>query len=208
MRRPDSFAAARWDDPFWHVVRMLVDQTSRRGPLREDEIFPTLDAIGTDATCGLVRYLSTRQDMIPKLAEYSQFRFSAADALLEQARTEDEAQADFAALSDEVVALYGTQSADHHQSPKVLVKTIEVLTHAVCLERGLDVNVDPQGRATVISDDHIWVSPRRLDGAIPSLLNPVGLWEIKRILGRSRWRQQNERRNLRVPACGTRTAGF
>jgi hypothetical protein len=176
------FAEARWDDPFWHVVRMLVDETRGR-VLGEPEILPSLHAAGTQASYGLVQYLSTRPEMVPRLAEYTQFRAAAADDLLAQARTEDEALADFAKLSSEVVTKYGTQSADHHQSSRVMVQTIEVLTRAICLERGLQVNVDPQKRATIISDDHIWVSPRRLDGAMPSLLNPVGLWEIKEYWG-------------------------
>jgi hypothetical protein len=162
---------------------MLVDQTRSRRPYAEAEILPSLEAMGTEASRALVRYLSTRQEILPKLAEYTHFRFSAADALFAQARTEEEAQADFAALSDEVVAKYGTQSADHHQSSKVMVQTVEVLTRAVCLERGLNVDVNPQKRAVVMSDQHIWVSPRRLDGAMPSLLNPVGLWEIKEYWG-------------------------
>jgi hypothetical protein len=121
--------------------------------------------------------------MIPRLAGYTQFRDSAADDLLAKARTEEEALADFARLSSEVVTRYGTQSADHHQSSKVMVKTVEVLTRAICVERGLQVNVNPQKRAAIISGDHIWVSPRRLDGALTSLLNPVGLWEIKEYWG-------------------------
>ena len=43
--------------------------------------------------------------------------------------------------------------------------------------------MNPQKRAALVSDSFIWVSPRRLDGALPSLLNPVGLWEIKEYWG-------------------------
>lgn len=184
MKRPDSFAAARWDDPFWHAARMLIDQTPpRRGVLSVAEIVFALETAKTEAARGLTGYLAARQELLPMLAEYMRFRFEAANSLLAQARTEQEAKDDFAELSDEELATYGTQSADHHQSPRVMVKTVEVLTRAVCLEHGLDVNVNPQNRAVLISDDHIWVSPRRLDGAMPSLLNPVGLWEIKEYWG-------------------------
>ena len=205
MKRADGFADARWDDPFWHVVRMLVDET-RGHILAEPKILPSLEAAGTPASRGLVRYLASRPEMVPRLAEYTRFRDEACEHLLMQARTEDEALADFANISSEVVAKYGTQSGDHHQSSKVMVKTIEVLTRAICLEHGLQVDVDPQKRATIISDDHIWVSPRRLDGALPSLLNPVGLWEIKEYWGGHSRRQQDERRDLRMPACRPRTS--
>ena len=39
-----------------------------------------------------------------------------------------------------------------------MVATVEVLTRAICLEQGLDVNVNPQSRAAVASGDHICVS--------------------------------------------------
>jgi hypothetical protein len=182
VKRPAAFAQTTWDDPFWHVVRMLVDLT-RGKALEEKDILLTLARANTEASMGLTSYLHVRPDMIAPLAEYTQFRATAADDLLSLARTEDEAQGDFRALSTAAVARYGTQSADHHQSPKVIVATVEVLTRAVCLEEGLDVNVNPQNRAAVASGDHIWVSPRRLDGAMPSLFNPVGLWEIKEYWG-------------------------
>ena len=35
----------------------------------------------------------------------------------------------------------------------------------------------------VLSDDYVWVSPRRLDGALPGLFNPVAIWEIKEYWG-------------------------
>jgi hypothetical protein len=182
VKRPAAFAQTTWDDPFWQVVRMLVDLT-RGKALQEKDILPTLAKADTAASRGLMSYLHVQPDMLAPLARYAQFRAMAADDLLSLARTEDEAQADFRELSTTTVARYGTQSADHHQSPKVMVATVEVLTRAVCLEEGLDVNVNPQNRAAVASGGHIWVSPRRLDGAMPSLFNPVGLWEIKEYWG-------------------------
>jgi hypothetical protein len=182
VKRPAAFAQTTWDDPFWHVVRMLVDLT-RGKALQETDILPTLSKANTQASLGLTSYLHVRPDMIAPLAEYTQFRAEAATELLSLARTEDEALADFRELSTETVARYGTQSADHHQSSRVMVATVEVLTRAICLEQGLDVNVNPKNRAAVVSGNHIWVSPRRLDGAMPSLFNPVGLWEIKEYWG-------------------------
>lgn len=162
---------------------MLVDETRGRLPEGEDGIFNALTHAGNEAAEGLARYLTVHPELLGHLTWYAEFRATAADKLLAQARTEEQANADFAKLSDDVVAKYGTQSGDHHQSSKVVVKTVEVLTQAICLEEGLTVNVNPQKRASVISDTHIWTSPRRLDGALPSLLNPVGLWEIKEYWG-------------------------
>ncbi len=182
MRRPDEFSATHWSDPFWHVVRMVVDET-RGKVLSETEIRAMLERVSTPAAIGLLGYLDARPLMLEKVADYLHFRDEAAINLLNLTRTEQEALADFEELSDEVVKKYGTKSADHHQSSKVLVATVEVLTRDGCLEHGILSDVNPQKRAAVVSGDHIWVSPRRLDGALPSLLNPVGLWEIKEYWG-------------------------
>jgi len=175
-------AGARWDDPFWHVVRMVVDETRGR-VLSRQEIPAQLKKIGTEASLGLLAYLRPRPEIVERVADYLQFRTDVAASLLARMRTERQALDDFAELSSEVVQKYGTRSADHHQSSKALVATVEVLTRATCLEFGFDVNVNPQKRAALVSEQYIWVSPRRLDGAFPSLLNPVALWEIKEYWG-------------------------
>ena len=91
-----------WDDPFWHVVRMLVDLT-RGKALQEKDILPTLAKANTEASLGLTSYLHVRPDMIAPLAEYMQFRAEAAAELLSLARTEGEALANFHELSTETV---------------------------------------------------------------------------------------------------------
>ena len=49
----------------------------------------------------------------------------------------------------------------------VLVATVEALTRLTCEEAGVGFNANPQSRAAVVGEGHIWVSPRRLDGAPP-----------------------------------------
>jgi hypothetical protein len=183
VRQPEELADTSWNDPLWYAVRMVVDELRGRVPKSEEGILEALTKQETDAASGLKRHLLKDTDLLSDVWWYVQFRDYAGTQLLEQARNEKQALEDFHDLSSEVVKTYGTRSVDHHQSPKVIVSTIEVLTKAICEEQGLDVNVDPQKRASLISDDYLWTSPRRLDGALPSLLNPVGLWEIKEYWG-------------------------
>ncbi len=185
MKRPQEFTETRWDDPFWQVMRMVVDQTNGPLPDEEGSVLAALGKADTEAAWGLTEYLQRHPNLLPRLAWYSRFRVEAGTRLLAMARTEEQAVADFAALSTDVVKKYGTQSTDHHQSSKVLVQTVAILTETYCRDQGLEVNVDPQKRASVVRNNHIWTSPRRLDGALPSLLNPVGLWEIKEYWGGS-----------------------
>lgn len=187
MKREVAFACPAWDDPFWHVVRMLVDQKGLSSDLSAKQIIPYLvGTIATDASWGLARYLEARPAYLEPLADYLSLRIDVANRLLALARTEEAAIADHARLSQQAVRKYGTQLEGHHQSPKVLVATVEVLTIAACAKAGLPANVSPQQRATVVADDHIWVSPRRLDGALPGLFNPVALWEIKEYWGKTK----------------------
>lgn len=122
--------------------------------------------------------------MPDRLAGYLTYRADEGARLEnEMLRTEEEALADLARLGDIEIQRYGTQSADHHQSSKVLVATVEALTRLTCGETGTNFDSNPQSRAAVVCDEHIWVSPRRLDGALPGLLNPVAIWEIKEYWG-------------------------
>lgn len=188
MKREEEFAEPSWDDPFWHVVRMLADQFTRgkyADNIPPSEIIPALRRVGTPAANGLVDYLSGREKMLGRLSRYWSTRRAIATEMLSLMRTEEEAKEDFSTLSDKIVESYGVQIDGYHKSPKVLVNTVDAFVDAECLPTSTPVDKDPQSRAAIVSRDHIWVSPRRLDGAIPSLFNPVALWEIKEYWGKT-----------------------
>jgi hypothetical protein len=166
---------------------MVLDVLARRRKFvinNGDDVLRVLAVIETDAARGLLGYLRAHPDLPDRLADYMRYRREEAlrleDDLL---RSEEEALADLAELGDVEVQRYGTRSADHHQSSKVMVATVEALTRLTCDEVGMGFDANPQSRTAVIDEESIWVSPRRLDGALPSLLNPVGVWEIKEYWG-------------------------
>ncbi|MGW0708082.1 DUF7687 domain-containing protein [Streptomyces sp. NPDC002643] len=189
MKRESGFAAPRWDDPFWHVVRMLADQPAAQRKYA-DKISPTeimnlLRSAETAAADALVLYLNKREDVLQRLSAYWSKRREVSDAIFSLMRTELEAKSDYATISDQVLQSYGVQLDGYHKSPKVLVNTVDAIIYRECKKAGVSVNTNPQSRATLLADDHIWVSPRRLDGALPDLLNPVALWEIKEYWGKT-----------------------
>lgn len=187
MKREPGFAAPRWDDPFWHVVRMLADQISARhryaGAISPGEIIPILKAVDSEAADGLVLYLNGHRDSLERLSAYWSRRREVSELILATMRTEDEAKEDYATISDQALQSYGVQVEGYHKSSKVLVNTVDAIVYRERKAFRVDVNTNPQSRAAIVSDEHIWVSPRRLDGAIPGLLNPVALWEIKEYWG-------------------------
>lgn len=190
MKRESGFAAARWDDPFWHVVRMLADQSAtKRGKyasaIEPHEIISVLQSVGTPVAGGLISYLKNHDGVLDRLSAYWTKRREVSDSILALMRTEEEAKADYASISDQMLQSYGVQLAGYHKSSKALVNTVDAVVYRECKKSGVPVNTNPQSRAALISDQHIWVSPRRLDGAIPDLLNPVAIWEIKEYWGKT-----------------------
>lgn len=184
MKRPADAQHRSWDDPFWHALRLLVDQRNFT-TVEEREVLPRLRRMGTDAATGLADWLEQSEpSLITDLAGYTHTRYALAEHALEDLlRTEDEAVVDFGTLSSEDIRRYTTQTTYNHQSAKVMVQTVEVLTKRASEGQPEEPDVDPQKRAASINGSDLWVSPRRLDGALPSLLNPVGLWEIKEYWG-------------------------
>lgn len=187
MRRPPQYDGVAWDDPRWHVVRLVVDlMGGRYVELEADDIERFLWQNGKPVATGLLRYLESRPELLKPVAEHLAFRTDAERRIAALLRSEEEALADVATLTDAEVKTYGTKSADHHQSSKAMVQTIEVLTRLHCAEHGGQANTDPQDRAVVIDEGYLWVSPRRLDGAIPGLVNPRGIGEIKEYWGKTK----------------------
>ncbi|MFJ2905445.1 hypothetical protein [Streptomyces sp. NPDC087212] len=169
---------------------MLVDQpVTRRGKYAAEisphEIVDILSSVGTPATAGLVGYLKSHGDVLKRVSAYWSKRREVADTLLSLMRTEEEAKSDYAGLSDQVLQSYGVQLEGYHKSSKALVNTVDAVVYRECRGAEVTVNTNPQSRAVLISDQHIWVSPRRLDGAIPDLLNPIAIWEIKEYWGKT-----------------------
>ena len=130
-------------------------------------------------------HLHQHRDLAERV-EYLHIRIEAVEHMLAHLRTEDEAKTALQEIAANVViGQYGTQSGDHHQSSKVTVATVNWLTEAAAGESSRELRAEPASRALPSSSRAASVSARRPDGAIPSLLNPVGLWEIKEYWGGS-----------------------
>lgn len=166
------------------ALRLLIDQYGFT-TIDEHQVITRLRAAGADSATSLANWLEQSEPgLIGELAEYTHIRKDLGDMVLHDLlRTEDEAKDDFATVSSDVIKRYGTRTGSHHQSSKVMVQTVEVITRAESVGQPDVPDTDPQKRAALINSSNIWVSPRRLDGALPSLSNPVGLWEIKEYWG-------------------------
>lgn len=188
MLRPADALHRPWDDPFWHALRVLLTAIGRRRPLLgADDVMPFLAKSGTSASLGLADWLDSQApEMTYDLAGYLHTRYDLADhALTYLLRTEDEARQDFASISADQVRQYGTRLTSHHQSSKVMVQTVEALTNAASQGRTLP-DTNPMNRVIELHRGSVWATARVLDGALPSLANPVGMWEIKEYWGNTK----------------------
>lgn len=164
MKRDERYAEARWDEPFWHAVRMVLDiSRGRLLAIPEGEIVDRLRKAGTEAADGLIVYLDKRLDYLPRIAEYLEHRVEAEAYLAAKLRSEEEAVADLRELGEEEIRRYKGQSADHHQSSQATVGAVAVITRMVCEEEGVDADVSPQSAR---SSSRRTTSGYRLEGSM------------------------------------------
>jgi len=96
-------------------------------------------------------------------------------------RTEDAA---IKACTDRgfLVGYTKTKSQAHHQSAKAVVSLVSGIAGKVCQARGIGFDFNPQSRC-VCTENRLHVTARNIDGAIPSLANPIIIWEDKEYWG-------------------------
>ncbi len=100
-------------------------------------------------------------------------------------RTEEEAL-DFCARMQVEVAKNVTQLEGYYQSSKSLIAGVSSVAKLVCDEVNLSFVPSPQRRCAWLVDNHLHVTARNLDGAIPDLANPWIVWEIKEYWGKTK----------------------
>jgi hypothetical protein len=64
-----------------------------------------------------------------------------------------------------------------------MVLTTTRLAEAVCKEFGMAIEPNPQRRCVWVANEQLHVAARNLDGAIPGLVDPFLVWEIKEYWG-------------------------
>ena len=103
---------------------------------------------------------------------------------LGQLRTEKKALS-FCRRNKLIVGTTKTKNAGHHQSAKAMIAAVASIARLTCKSQGFSVVEDPQRRAVWCSEHGLHAMARNPDGAVPSLLNPIILWEIKEYWGKT-----------------------
>jgi hypothetical protein len=168
-----------WRHPLWDFIRFYSVVQRQRKELRivwEERLRQA--TLQIDAS----QSLPIRPEDATLFFDYLRLRepdFTHATANL---RTETEAVA-FCESLGVAVTRVKTKSADHHQSSAALVGAVNALTIRRCQVKGSTYTINPDRRCVWLVNDHLHVTARNLDGAVPSLVSPSVVWEIKEYWG-------------------------
>jgi hypothetical protein len=180
---PDPrFKELTWRHELWGFVRLF---RSLRVHDRHRNKWLTMVAARGYVEIKAGQKVPVAAQMRKLLADYLDFAAGQLALATDALRSEEQALRDCAEIGA-AVGRTQTQSQDHHQSSKALVAQVSALAREHC--RGLSVacDVNPQRRAVWLDAGPLHVSARNLDGAIPALVNPLVIWEIKEYWGKKK----------------------
>lgn len=168
-----------WKNPFWELLRFYC---SLHGA-KQKEFLKELSAPKASKG-GWWHLLNLNDDAAKLITDYCLQREQLLLSALAALRTEEEAKAYCKSESIEW-KFTQTQSKDHHQSSKTVIAAVEAIATKACTKFGETLVVNPSSRCVWFIDNHLHVTARNLDGAIPSLRDPYIVWEIKEYWGKT-----------------------
>lgn len=177
----DTWKSLGWKHPVWDLSRYYCSLRSntQRSSWVSDLANECMLRVGQS------HRLPVDADHVSKVCEYLEHRRSILTVSFHNLRTEEEAIGFCKSLGVEV-GTTRTQSTDHHQASKALVGTVTAIAQSVCKSKGLSLDCNPQTRCVWCADNGLHITARNLDGAIPALINPRIVWEIKEYWGKTK----------------------
>lgn len=169
-----------WKDPFWELLRFYCSLrgTEKKGFLTELSKEKTAESKWWDQ-------LGLTNNAAKLIVDYCSQREKWLEVALKALRTEDQAIT-YCKKNKIEWSVTKTKSKDHHQSTKTLIATVTSIANRVCKKHSETLEGNPQKRCVWCIDNHLHVSARNLDGAIPSLQDPYIVWEIKEYWGKTK----------------------
>ncbi len=168
-----------WKNPFWELLRFYC---SLRGTEQKAFLLELSTAKKSDSRWWDL--LNISDDAAKLIVKYGSHREQLLKRALDSLRTEEQAKAYCKSESIEW-EITKTKSKDHHQSSKTLIATVGTIAQRVCVNFKETVDGNPQRRCVWCIDNHLHVTARNLDGAIPALRDPYIVWEIKEYWGKT-----------------------
>ncbi len=182
-----------WQHELWDVVRYFRSIGKHKKRLRAFwlEHLKRRSALavvltGTDATESKIHgSVPLKQETVDLFLRYlidSERQYEALKCCL---RTEGEALSFCEKIGVEVQKT-STKSKEHHQSSTSLVAAVTKMSSEIAAQFEVNINIDPQHRCVWFKERELFVTARNLDGAIPCVINPYVVWEIKEYWGKTK----------------------
>ena len=178
MQRNSKWKKLGWRHPVWDLLRYYRSLSGKTVRLTFLQTLVRDGVILADDDDSF----RVAPDDIKLLEEYLEASPAELNSSLARLRTEEQAQEHCENLGA-AVGQTRTKNQDHHQSSKALVSAVSSIAQTVCESRSVQVEWNPQRRCVWCGENGLHVSARNLDGAMPGLLNPAVVWEIKEYWG-------------------------
>lgn len=188
-----SYQNIGWQHELWDVVRYFRSIGKNEKQLREfwlaylKEKSSLAILVNEKSSKKLEIHGSVplKQNTIDLFFEYLVFSENQYETYKNRLRTEQEALC-FCEQLGITAAKTATKSLDHHQSSKSLVAAVTEISSKIAAKFGFNIDIDPQHRCVWFKEKDLYVTARNLDGAIPCLVNPFVVWEIKEYWGKTK----------------------
>lgn len=182
-----------WQHELWNVVRYFrsIGKNEKRlrefwlNHLQEKSLLAVVineKGAKNSEIHGSVVLEKETTDLFFKYLKYSENQYA---SFIDCLRTEEEAL-NFCKKFSIHVKMTATKNQDHHQSSKSLVAAVTQISSNIATKFGFNIDIDPQHRCVWFKERNLYVTARNLDGAIPCLVNPFVVWEIKEYWGKTK----------------------
>ena len=175
----NSWRKLGWKHPLWELLRFYC---SLRGA-EQKKFLEELSAPKASSS-GWWHLLNLNNGAGKLITNYCSQREQLLLAALAALRTEKEAKA-YCKSESIQWKLTQTRSKEHHQSSKTVIAAVEAIATKACNKYGETLVINPSSRCVWFINNHLHVTARNLDGAIPSLRDPYIVWEIKEYWGKT-----------------------
>jgi len=179
MKTNKKWRKLGWRHPLWDFIRFYSVVQRQRKELRivwEERLRQA--TLQIDAS----QSLAIRPEDAILFFDYLRLREPDFAQAMGSLRTETEAVG-FCESLGVTVSKVKTKNIDHHQSSAALVGAVNALTIRRCQAKGSTYTINPDRRCVWLVNNHLHVTARNLDGAVPSLVSPLLVWEIKEYWG-------------------------
>ncbi len=181
MKADKKWVELGWRHSLWNMVRLYAALRGKNKTQKWESELRKERSVSLDDN----HVLNISPGVVDIFFEYIKERELLFNSAFNLLRSEEEAL-EYCHRNDFEVSKTTTENKDHHQSSKSMVSAVTLIAENICETKEIESNTNPQARCAWNLDQKLHVTARNLDGAIPALVNPRIIWEIKEYWGKTK----------------------